>query len=183
MKASKRLFTGIPVPEQIKAAIYEKLVELQIREDHSIRWTPMENYHITLHFIGDTSPDQVAHIMTHLTKSLADTPKFKLDFTQYIFFPHRHPYMIWAKAEEHLAFDTLQKKIQSIFDQQPQSSKPAIPHITLARFKNPKIAKKTALPVLTSPLTIPVNAVVLWASTLTPRGAIYQEINSINLQY
>lgn len=180
MKKFKRLFIGIPIPAQLQTSLYQPLVHLQQDMNNGIRWIPKENYHITLQFIGNTSPDSIEIIIALLNEGLANTNKFHLNFTQYVFFPHRNPYMIWAKAEERSAFDSLQKNIQLLLKMKAQVSKPAIPHITIARFKNSKMAKKIDLPDLKEPLTLQVDSIVLWESVLRPAGAIYQKISTFN---
>lgn len=179
MEDFKRLFIGIPIPLRLQSYLYQDFDYLH--QDMHIRWIPKENYHITLQFLGNTNPDKIKGIEAKLSELLSGIHKFHLVFTQYVFFPHRKPYMIWFKAEESPTFDALQKKIQLSFSTQQQVQKPAIPHITLARFKNPKIAKRIELPNLKEATTLKVDSVVLWESILKPISASYQKINTIHL--
>lgn len=181
MEKSKRLFVGIPIPPDIQSFLNQKLGDLHQKND-LIHWTPKEHYHITLHFLGDTSTDELINIEGTLSDSIINLQKFDLVFTQFIFFPQRRPYMVWLRAKENLLFNSLQTAIQHGFNVQQQVQKSPIPHITLARFKNPKIAKSLELPVLEEKaVTLQVNSIVLWESILQPAGAHYKKLNTFYL--
>lgn len=54
-QSTARLFVALTPPETVRAELAELAGELG-----GVRWTPAENLHLTLRFVGDTSPEKQA---------------------------------------------------------------------------------------------------------------------------
>ncbi len=166
-----RLFIGIPAqtPE------IKKLLDLSLKPSLKFpRWTPFDNLHVTLLFLGNVPPSLFPSIKSAFNQT-PFTP-FTLTFSRLLYAPLRKPRMIWLQAEEHKAFYSLQNKLyENISPLLPElpPPKPKI-HITLARFRSkPKFPE---LPPF-APLILKAEKLILYESSLTPRGAEYHRVS------
>src|SRR5213593_4225188 len=70
-----RLFIAVDVPRDIRGLVDEVVAPWRARFP-SGRWVPMDNWHVTLVFLGATSPDLVGWISSTLTEVAAGTRSF-----------------------------------------------------------------------------------------------------------
>ncbi len=178
MATTKRVFLGIPLLPSQQQALYEALAPTR-QQCPDIRWIPSENYHITLHFFGDTAEDQINTIRTQLTSLAALHPKFTLPLQHLILFPPRKPRMVWATADQQASFTQLTLRIQSLFASPTERHASVIPHVTLARWKHFKHMKAIPLPHLHKTITLAADTMVLWESFLSRSGASYQRLATL----
>jgi 2'-5' RNA ligase len=172
----KRLFIAIPLPES------QKEILSSCREKNSLadaRWTTDEKLHITAYFCGDIEESKIPEMNTSLKDAAANMKPFKLDWKGLVFAPpKRPPRMVWAEYEGNKEFTNMVHAIyNSIKDflDPSNAEKPhprPIPHVTMARFRNPGTAKEIELD---KPQMEPLNvkSFELMASELTPDGSIY----------
>jgi RNA 2',3'-cyclic 3'-phosphodiesterase len=68
-----RLFVALRLPEALSRAVQERVQPIRDRLGAgNIRWTPAEQFHFTLKFLGDGSEDQVEALSRQLTEALAE---------------------------------------------------------------------------------------------------------------
>jgi 2'-5' RNA ligase len=175
----KRLFIGISLSVLFTEAL------LKVRERNQsikkIRWTPPQNLHITLHFLGNTREDEIGGIISSVQNITYETDPFTLVFERYQLAPKKRSYMIWATFLPSSAFAQLSKAIGSLFSLiQPNHKEPRA-HITLARFKYLKPPYQIELVSGVEMPNIQVNRIVLWESFLKPEGAEYAAIQTFQL--
>ena len=87
---SQRLFIAISLPEPVRAAV----TTLQTPSRH-VRWTPVEQLHVTLRFLGDIEPE----VYETLVKRLADVrvEPFVLPIESVGVFPQKGPpHVLWV---------------------------------------------------------------------------------------
>lgn len=180
MGENKRLFTGIPIPPAQQKMLYEYFQPYY--NIPGIRWTPSRNYHITLHFIGDTSEEATKEFVQKLADFSEPFLSFETSISHFCFFPERKPYMIWAVADAHPSFSALSKHVHDRLNLPGEAPKISIPHITIARFKQVQVARQVHLPVITPPLHLHVNELILWESELKPSGPLYHPLKKMKLK-
>lgn len=181
----KRLFLAIPLPEN------QKMTLNSVKEQNpgaDARWTIIENLHITAYFCGDIDESRIPGINDKLQNMAAHQISFKLEWQGLCFAPpKRPPRMVWAEYKSSKEFtDFVHAIYHSIKDyldpreaERPHSR--PIPHITLARFKNPDVAGEIQLAKLDlSPLQ--VDKFQLIASELTPDGSIYTILHEYEIK-
>jgi 2'-5' RNA ligase len=148
------------------------------------RWVPMENYHITLRFIGEVSEPQADDIDSALA-SLSVKP-FDLQIKGCGVFGQDQPRALWAGIEPNEALTNLQKKIERVFQQiglAPDKRKFA-PHITLARLRNAdplKVQQFIQDHSLYKAPPIAIDSFGLYSSDLSHSGSIYHLEQSYTL--
>ena len=61
MAGSRRLFVGLEVPPEVRAAVEAAFAPWRAGESN-VRWVPPENLHITVRFLGPVRPEQVDEV-------------------------------------------------------------------------------------------------------------------------
>lgn len=179
---TKRLFISISLPVVWQDALAEYCRQFSVRD---AQWTPKENIHITACFLGDTQEEFVGEIKEKLNDLCARFEPFSLSFEKIDFAPPgMPPRMVWVMFAPSDAYRRFVEEIQEtlrIFLTAPPH-KEVIPHATLARFKNPGLAKEIdllkSLPKLTS---FDVRSAELVESRLDPAGVRYETIETFSL--
>ena len=126
-----RLFVAVEIPESVKYKIMDIC-----RGIPGIRWTPHENLHLTLQFIGEVNPEVFTDIREKLREIEAQA--FALRFRGVgIFSKGSSPRVLWLGVAENPALTILQKQVEKILQSVGvRGEKRAYqPHLTLSRLK------------------------------------------------
>jgi 2'-5' RNA ligase len=126
-----RLFTALEVPRD--AALSLSLLRGGLP---GARWIDVENYHITLRFIGDVEghvADEVANALDRVRR-----PAFDLRLSGVGAFGSKKPHSVWAGVEPSPEILALQAEIERICQRLglPADPRKFTPHVTLARLRN-----------------------------------------------
>lgn len=166
---AKRLFIGIPLPQEIARSLAENRNAANYPE---LAWVQTENLHITLLFIGNTNIEEIDKIKEKLA-SLVTFPTFCLHFREVQVVARRgKASMIWGAFENNEDFIDFATQIAQILNIHPDH--PPLPHVTLARVKrnrSVKVDKNIFLRI--GHMVLPVKKFRLYESNLTPQGAEY----------
>ncbi len=153
-----------------------------------IRWINPSNLHITLRFLGDTTPEQINIIKNAITNIVMDTKSFSficrgLDVFRSISYPrvlwigiHNSEELMRIKMEIDKSLDYFIKNEDKIFS----------PHLTLGRI-HPGIDKKNLREIIDEYedfefIRVPVKEIIFFESILKKEGAQYHIISSHPLQ-
>ena len=141
-----RTFIAIDLPTTLLQAL--TLTQTQVREylrvqskDAALRWSSTQNLHLTLRFLGDTTPDQRATVTARLRQLTAQVDPFALRVDTngggLGGFPNlRQPRVLWAGVEGELAaLRQLQGDVETVAQGAgfAPETQPYTPHLTLAR--------------------------------------------------
>ncbi len=172
-----RLFVGLELPDPLRdrlTALYGSLV--------GARWTPPENLHLTLRFIGET-PRHVAEEIDHALAALRGR-SFPLALSGIgIFNRAGRASALWAGIEQREPVEHLRRKVETALQRigLPPERKRFQPHVTLARVDG--IAETVlaswvqAHNLLRSP-SVPVTCFTLFSSLLGKEQPVYTaEVN------
>lgn len=155
-----------------------------------IKWTALENIHVTLLFIGDTEEQNLKRIESVLKDTCPGTDGYDLVLRGLgVFRNLADPRIIWTGLDK---CDKLLKLNKLIFNQLSDvvlnlKDRPFNPHITLGRIK--QVADKAKLKQLTDRYQnieiqrININEVVLYESILKPEGPVYKPIEIYSLKF
>jgi 2'-5' RNA ligase len=102
MPNALRAFVAILIPEGVKRAVAQVQGELRrVVPAHSVRWTPPEQFHLTLKFLGDIDAQQVERLILGLRQACQPFPPLELSLGQIGFFPHpRRPRVVWLGVQD-----------------------------------------------------------------------------------
>ena len=163
-------------------------------EPGAVRWTRVENMHLTLKFLGNIDQHQVAPILTRLRQVGRDRPAFQVEARQLGGFPSlKRPRVIWAglpgnandddlRGEKHSPLTGLSKAIETALLELdfPAEQRGFRPHITLGRVRSQR-GWDRILPLVqdyrhTSFGTSVIDRVSLYRSDLRPKASVITEI-------
>jgi 2'-5' RNA ligase len=169
---NKRLFIAIDPPQEVREQLAALCCGLP-----DARWTPVEQLHLTLCFIGEVSGDHFLDIREALAE--LTIPPFPLQLRGVGFFPPRGlPRVVWAGVDRSEPLLVLQRKITTRLFQlglEPDNRKYS-PHITLARLNQTpaaKVGKYLTLHGLFAGTPFTVDRFVLYSSILGRKGATH----------
>ena len=126
-----RLFTALEIPRD--AALSLSLLRGGLP---GARWIVVENYHMTLRFIGDVEghvADEIANALDRVRR-----PAFSLTLSGVGAFGSKKPHSVYAGAKASPDLNALQGEIDRICQRLGIAADPRkfTPHVTLARLRN-----------------------------------------------
>lgn len=126
-----RSFLGIFLPEAISEQVSRLCFGLK-----NTKWVAQENFHITLHFLGEFSEDFLYDFSESL-KTINYKP-FQLSLqTVGTFIQPKLPSPVWAGVSNSIELDDLKKKIDKTLSKfQISPNNHFVPHVTLGRWKS-----------------------------------------------
>jgi RNA 2',3'-cyclic 3'-phosphodiesterase len=169
-----RLFVALDLPEAIK----EQLADL-IGNLPDTRWTPPDQQHITLRFIGEVdggafrdSEEALAGLHGH---------PFELQLKGIGHFPPRgEPRVLWAGIEPSRPLKAFKRRVDSALREVglPPEGRKFSPHVTIARFRLPpppsRFQSYLSRHSLFRSEPFAVSGFSLYSSWLRSEGAIHQ---------
>jgi 2'-5' RNA ligase len=125
-----RLFTALEIPPRVAESLARLRGGLQ-----GARWIDVENYHITLRFIGDIDV-AMAHDVAQ-TLAAIERPAFTVALENLDFFGNDKPRAIVARAKPESALIELQAEQERLLRRigAPPEPRKFAPHVTLARLR------------------------------------------------
>lgn len=167
-----RLFVALSISEIVADA----LSVLQYGVDGA-RWRPVENFHLTLAFIGDADRHGFKDAVDAL--SGIEEPVFEMRLKGLGFFGDKRPTSLWAGVEQNDALNHLQGKVETALRRVgfELERRKFTPHVTLAYLKNtPRemAAQYCAEHGLFSCGPFPVQAYHLYSSQLGGEASHYE---------
>lgn len=190
-----RLFLAIEVAATVRNEIGKRIAALRHRAQGPLvlppaRWVPVENFHLTLVFLGEQDKRCLVPLEDALAPTVAKHPPTILCVGKSGSFPPqgRAARVLWLGLEEDPGLMELQRDVaqacRRVLDGEPDtdlagvSKRPYHPHITLARCREPwpRRAVEAFAECLSPPPGQPflVKDVSLFESHLGPNGAHYR---------
>lgn len=161
----------------------ERTAELRDRWPQA-RWTPRENQHVTLKFLGSTPPERLDDVISACGEVAAIHAPGPLAPAQLGVFPStKRARVLWIGLDDPGAVLTslalgLASHLAELGYEPEKRDFSA--HLTIARFKTP--AAIDHLPPLPGPPDpFLLTSFDLWRSRLSPKGARYDRLNSFPL--
>ncbi|MBB3946457.1 2'-5' RNA ligase [Rhizobium skierniewicense] len=129
-----RLFTALEIPRN--AAMSLSLLRGGLP---GARWIDVENYHITMRFIGDIDGRTADEVVNRLDR--IDRPEFEVNLTGIGSFGSKKPHSIWAGVSPSAEMNALQSEIERICQRLglPPDPRKFTPHVTLARLRSSRL--------------------------------------------
>jgi 2'-5' RNA ligase len=178
-----RLFIAIDLPREVLESL-GRLVDT-LRPTARLKWSPVENLHITTKFAGEW-PEARLGEMTGALSDLAKHPLIEISVSGVGFFPNpHHPRVFWAGVHAPPALAELARETDEKLARLgvPSESRPFSPHLTLARVKEPlpplvSLRQKIAALDSLDFGSFSADQFHLYLSRLSPSGATYTRLAS-----
>lgn len=94
-----RTFIAIELEEEVKDALegaQQQAAELCRKGNY----TPKENFHLTLHFLGEIRPEEVDDVVQAMMETTRRNRPFELKLDRLGFFPRGREGILWAGVEK-----------------------------------------------------------------------------------
>lgn len=188
-----RSFIAIELSKEIKdflGSLQDKLKQ----SGADVKWVEPKNIHLTLKFLGEIKEEKVDKVKLALEESLKDRSCFYMQLGPLGCFPNtKFPRVIWIGIKEgdietRQITEYLEEKMAKIGI--PKENRPFSSHITIGRVRSGLNIKNliASLDTLTANLSAQVlpgqtvNKIILFKSTLTPKGPIYEPVKEASLK-
>lgn len=176
-----RLFFCVELAAEVKKDLAEVAQRLRnVLGDGS--WVPMENYHLTVRFLGEVAEEIVPKLLEEGKSAAQETMPFTLTLEVLGGFPQtKAARVLWvgprAEVPEHKRLcQKVERAVQALGF--PPERKEPVPHVTLARFKVPKDLRPLLSREKMAVLEVQAESLTLMLSELRPEGAKYAPLAS-----
>jgi 2'-5' RNA ligase len=171
-----RIFVAFPIPSLKSEEL--KVIQWQNNSLTGIRWTPFQNLHVTIFFLGEVLEETISSINDAIHAATNKTKPFELEFEKIT--PAgklKHGGMIWTQFYKNDFYFNLSTGIyhavKSFLLTEPVLKDP-IPHITLARFRKEVDFNEINLSFENSFTLSEINFCELWRTIQTKEGVRYK---------
>lgn len=177
-----RLFTALDPP----AALRETLSTLQSASSFAVRWSPPEQFHITLRFIGEADDAQVARVEAALTD--VDVPPVRcVPYGLDVLPARRSPRVLMLGLERTETMMALYDALSTVLEAEGLAPEERTyrPHITLGRLDTPDpeaVHRYLQAHADQAFAAFDADQFVLYESSLTPSGAVHTARAAYSLQ-
>lgn len=182
-----RLFYAFPLAPSVQEALTKIIADLRAIGG-PVKWVEPHNTHLTLRFLGDTQESLLPKLRQALDDLVANRTPVQSRIDCLGVFPNlKRPSVIWVGLNEQVSQlaelnRQLEQAVRALgFEPDNKSFKA---HLTLGRVKDQRnLAPLTAMLPDYRFVVIPVlfDQVVLYQSTLTPKGPIYERLHTAKL--
>ena len=183
-----RAFVAVELEEEIKKSLSRVQTELR-KLDEDIKWVHPQNMHLTLRFLGETVEQKIPLIIQLLKEAAGGKRPFTVEIKDIGGFPSlESPKIIWAgieKGKEELTLLALAVEDTLVKLKFPKENRAFSAHFTLGRvryIKNRQSFQEKIRQIQFRPLTQEVKSLILFKSTLTPKGPIYDKLGEACLK-
>ena len=170
-----RTFIAIELEEEIKDHLAEAQVETQ-KLCRKGNYVPKENFHITLHFLGEIEEDDMEYLQDAMYETARRNRPFTLTLDKIGFFPRGNKGIMWAGLERSTHLQRLFSTLEKSLEQQgfARERKGLSPHITLGREVEPHrsfvdVKKSTKM----EPMKVSVRSISLMESVRKGPKLVY----------
>jgi len=173
-----RTFIAIDVNDAVRD-VSQQVIEKLMKRGFKANWVSRENVHLTLFFLGEIDPKRVAEAVEHVSHRIRGFPSFSFVVEKVgCFARDNQPRVVWlgvrANQPLHRLYNEAKAELaKHSFNFEERFS----PHITIGRIKDFPAAWQHLIEDITyDPITVAVDRIFVYSSTLTPKGSIYKKV-------
>lgn len=177
-----RLFIALPLPEEIEEHLGKVIFALKQKRG-KVKWVAPKNIHLTVKFLGEVEEDRIDKITPLLSEVAKKYHVIRTSTDRIGAFPNpKHPKILWAGLNGEtdrmadLAGAVEDALVPLGFEKENRKFKA---HLTLGRIKDGRDLNELTAYLQSydfTPAAFTMDRIVLFKSTLTPRGPIYDRL-------
>jgi 2'-5' RNA ligase len=182
-----RLFIALPLPHEVEVEL-DRLLVLLRPKGPEVKWVPANNIHLTVKFLGDTEEKLVPKIQSAIDEVTSTYQPFETAIDRVGGFPNlNRPRVIWIGGSQpieeaaRMAQEIDRRMHELRFEKE---KRPFKAHLTLGRVREGRSVAALATYLESfklQPIPLKLDRLVLFKSTLTPRGSIYERLHEAML--
>lgn len=184
-----RCFVSVEMSDELKARIGEQTLPLRQSAAKNVKWTPAENLHLTLKFLGDVDAEDIPRISGLLAEAARPVRPFEMSlFGAGVFPSPKSPRVVWIGVRDAEHLKGLAREVEDALEKAGFRREPRayVPHLTLGRVRAGRGAADElirGLATLRDVLfgNIVVKNICLMQSELRPEGARYRRLGEMPL--
>jgi 2'-5' RNA ligase len=183
-KMTIRSFIALPLPEHVSAILGDHAARLSSQDkEGKVRWIAEENYHVTLAFLDEVDEQELDDLALDIANASDGWGEVELHVMSVALFPFgKRPRLIAGMLD---ASSELQKLYQVVARCVRQRAialekRRFQPHVTLGRLRGGG-ARRLSFPPTSIDLHGTVQNLIIFESTLTSEGAIYDQLYELPL--
>jgi len=188
MEKRHRVFVAINIPADIRRELFlysEKWLELPAK------WTPKDNLHITLEFLGSLTDEEIGEVCVVVKEVAERHSGFSLNINKILYGPPKKmpPKMVWAEGDKSEELSSLREDLESSLAEKVRfvpENRVFAPHITLARISAMefKMIEPEERPEINENLDLlfTVESIEVMESEMRKDGPIYTVLESHELK-
>lgn len=173
-----RAFLAFPIPAEVKQYLNGVAKGMASRVD-GVKWVGEEGQHVTLKFFGEIEEGLAREMETRLSPIGSASSPFFASLQRIDAFPGRKRAMVIVVTLTQgvdnigMIFHDIEDKLAGLGIE--RETRALIPHITLGRRRVPAPLLDRDVPGLDE-VGFVIDRLVLFRSTLTPQGAVYNRV-------
>lgn len=176
-----RIFIALDLPQKTKDNLERSADEFKSLASGG-NFTPKENYHLTMHFLGEVAPSDLTFVQSAMD-GVRDLPAPELAVSQFTVL--RASDIVCAKIRQCAALTTLHDELGTRLEQHGfvVEHRAYRPHVTLIRKKNfalPFSEVTKSVKVYNKPFY--ATDLILYESVFTNSGVTYRELYKVELK-
>ena len=183
-----RTFIAVDFSPEIKEALAQAEAHLKY-SGADVKWVEKDNIHLTLKFLGEVDEKKLEEIKIALEAICGQTKPFDTQVHDLGAFPKiEYPRVIWAGIDKGATeLKALAEKVDEALSKLgfEKETRAFAAHLTIGRVKSPKNKEKLKEKMAAYKLPdIPphrIDSVIIFKSTLTPKGSIYTKFHEAKL--
>jgi 2'-5' RNA ligase len=176
-----RLVIAFPLPEMAlgeAAKIQEELRKLN--PGNSYRWTTRSVWHLTLEFLGEVGEGKLPIIKEIVESSVSGEKAMPVSFNGLVGFPNlSHPHIVGIGIKDESGqVEVIQSNVKRrlVANKLNHDEKDWKTHLTLLRIKDAQTSLKGTKEIAVTEISFVLDRAVIYQSTLTNNGPVYQEL-------
>ena len=182
-----RSFIALELTPEIQKELGQIQNELK-KSGADVKWVNPQGIHLTLKFLGNVSLELVEEIKKIIDQLAKGHKRFEMKISQLGAFPKiEYPRVIWVGIEQGKDQAVKLARVLEEYLIRPgflREKRYFSPHLTIGRVRsgrNRDQLKKLIQSITFSQRAMQAEKVILFKSTLTPQGAIYQPLHEAKL--
>ncbi len=189
-----RSFIAIELPEEVREGLARLRNELKRNEHKFVKWVNPDGLHLTLKFLGNIPSKRVTEVTEAVEEAAQGISPFHLEISGLGAFPSLRQARVFCVGigGEVDRLSRLQQNIDSALAILgfAKEERPFVPHLTLARLRpgaspleRRSFGELVDSTIFEDKYHIEVEAVSLMRSQLTPAGAVYTRLSTVELDH
>lgn len=184
----RKLFLAIAAKEGLETISSQVVKKLKIHADQKgieVRWVHIDNYHVTLVFLGNTPDEKIPEIETITENVAKNFAPFSLKVSDVGAFPDEFSSrVLWFGVQNSKALRSLQERLATELKHIRYKSEEQefSPHLTIGRLRNPHRTKDMTSPFVRKKFAkIEIHEIVLYESLGSAPFQVYKPIKTFKL--